>query len=92
VTGRPKNKILHGMLRGKKILRDWKKLQQTDLRGQACVDRPALTGQRPVQPVFNAGSTGFGQDGSGKIWLKAAELKFSWPPPTELESSAGQAS
>jgi hypothetical protein len=44
---------------------------------QTCADRPALTGQRPVQPVFNAGSTGFGQDGPGKIWLKAAELKFS---------------
>jgi hypothetical protein len=61
----------------KKILRDWKKLQRRDLRGQACADRAALTGQRPVQPVFHAGSTGFGQDGPGKIWLKAAELKFS---------------
>ena len=46
-----------------------KKLQVTDLRGQ--------TGQRPVQPVHYAGSTGFNQDGPGKIWLKAAELKFS---------------
>jgi hypothetical protein len=36
-----------------------KRLQLTDLRGQ--------TGQRPVQPVFNAGSTGFDQDGPGKI-------------------------
>jgi hypothetical protein len=44
---------------------------------QTCADRPALTDQRPVQPVFNASSTGFGQDGPGKIWLKAAELKFS---------------
>jgi hypothetical protein len=61
----------------KKILRDWKKLQRTDLRGQACADRPALTGQSPVQPVFNTGSTGFGQDGPDKIWLKTAELKFS---------------
>jgi hypothetical protein len=69
-----------------------KELQMTDLRGQACADRPALTGQRPVQPVFNAGSTDFDQDGPGKIWLKAAELKFSWPPPAELKSSAGQAS
>ena len=46
-----------------------KKLQVTDLRGQA--------GQRPVQPVHYAGSTGFNQDGPGKNWLKAAELKFS---------------
>ena len=61
----------------KKICTTEKELQLTDLRGQACADRPALTGQRPVQPVFNAGSTGFGQDGPGKIWLKAAELKFS---------------
>jgi hypothetical protein len=44
---------------------------------QACADRSALTGQRPVQPVYNADSTGFDQDGPGKIWLKAAELKFS---------------
>jgi hypothetical protein len=57
----------------KKILRDWKK----SCSRQACADRPALTGQRPVQPVFNTGSTGFGQDGPGKIWLKTAELKFS---------------
>jgi hypothetical protein len=42
---------------------------RTDLRGQ--------TGQRPVQPVHYAGSTGFNQDGPGKNWLKAAELKFS---------------
>jgi hypothetical protein len=61
----------------KKICTTEKELQLTDLRGQACADRPALTGQRPVQLVFNVGSTGFGQDGSGKIWLKAAELKFS---------------
>jgi hypothetical protein len=54
-----------------------KKPQLTDLRGQACADRTALTGQRPVQPVHNAGSTGFNQDGPGKIWLKTAELKFS---------------
>jgi hypothetical protein len=46
-----------------------KKLQVTDLRGQA--------GQRPVQPVHYAGSTGFNQDGPGKNWLKTAELKFS---------------
>jgi hypothetical protein len=65
---------------------------RTGLRGQTCVDRPVLTGQRPVQPVFNTGSTGFGQDGPGKIWLKGAELNFSWPSPAELESSAGQAS
>jgi hypothetical protein len=52
---------------------------RTGLRGQTCADRSETgsTGQRPVQPVFNAGSTGFGQDGPGKIWLKAAELKFS---------------
>jgi hypothetical protein len=43
-----------------------KKLQVTDLRGQAS--------QRPVQPVHNAGSTGFNQDGPGKNWLKTAEL------------------
>jgi hypothetical protein len=43
-------------------------------------------------PIHYAGSTGFNQDGPGKNWLKAAELKFSWPPPAELESSAGQAS
>ena len=46
-----------------------KKLQVTDLRGQAS--------QRPVQPVHYAGSTGFNQDGPGKNWLKTAELKFS---------------
>jgi hypothetical protein len=86
-----RKKIMHGMLRGKtkKNTARLKKLQLTDLRGQACADRTALTGQRPVQPVYNAGSTGFDQDGPGKIWLKAAELKFSWPPPAELESSAG---
>jgi hypothetical protein len=61
-----------------------KKLQVTDLRGQA--------GQRPVQPVHQGGSTAFNQDGPGKDWLKTAELKFSWPPPAELESLAGQAS
>jgi hypothetical protein len=61
----------------KKICTTEKELQLTDLRGQACADRPALTDQRPVQPVFNAGSTGFDQDGPGKIWLKAAGLKFS---------------
>jgi hypothetical protein len=77
------------LLRGKKICTTEKELQLTDLRGQACADRPALSGQRPVQPVFNADSTGFGQDGPGKIWLKAAELKFSWPPPAELKCSAG---
>jgi hypothetical protein len=63
------------LLRGKKqrqILHDWKSCSW-----QACADRPALTGQRPVQPVYNTGSTGFDQDGPGKIWLKAAELKFS---------------
>jgi hypothetical protein len=79
VTGL-KEKILHGLQRGKnkeKNTARLKKLQLTDLRGQACADRPALTGQRPVQPVYNAGSTGFDQDGPGKIWLKAAELKFS---------------
>jgi hypothetical protein len=76
MTGR-KKRFCMACYAAKKILRDWKKLQLTDLRGQACADRPALTGQRPVQPVFNAGSTGFGQDGPGKIWLKAAELKFS---------------
>jgi hypothetical protein len=47
-----------------------KKVQVTDLRGQA--------GQRPVQPVHYAGSTGFNQDGPGKNWLKTAELKFSY--------------
>ena len=47
-----------------------KRLQLTDLRGQ--------TGQRPVQPVHYAGSTGFNQDGPGKNWLKTAELKFSY--------------
>jgi hypothetical protein len=36
---------------------------RTGLRGQ--------TGQRPVQLVFKAGSTGFDQNGPGKIWLKA---------------------
>jgi hypothetical protein len=93
-TDQEEKKILHGMLRGKtkKNTARLKKLQLTDLRGQACADRTALTGHRPVQPVHNAGSTGFDQDGPGKIWLKAAELKFSWPPPAELESSAGQAS
>jgi hypothetical protein len=68
----------------RKILRDWKSCSS-----ETCADRTALTGQRPVQPVYNAGSTGFDQDGPGKIWLKAGELKFSWPPPAELESSAG---
>jgi hypothetical protein len=62
----------------RQILCNWKSCSW-----QACADRPARTdlrgqtGQRPVQPVFNAGSTGFDQDGPGKIWLKAAELKFS---------------
>jgi hypothetical protein len=46
-----------------------KKLQVTDLRGQA--------GQRPVQPVHQGGSTAFNQDGPGKNRLKTAELKFS---------------
>jgi hypothetical protein len=78
-SDRSKKRILHGMLRWKtkKNTARLKKLQLTDLRGQACADRTALTGQRPVQPVHNAGSTGFDQDGPGKIWLKAAELKFS---------------
>jgi hypothetical protein len=50
---------------------------------KAAADRPARTGLRgqtgqiPVQPVHYAGSTGFNQDGPGKIWLKTAELKFS---------------
>jgi hypothetical protein len=75
-----KKKILHGMLRWKtkKNIARLKKLQLTDLRIQACADRTALTGQRPVQPVHNAGSTGFDQDGPGEIWLKTAELKFSF--------------
>jgi hypothetical protein len=56
------------------MLRDQKKgaadrPARTGLRGQ--------TGQRPVQPVHYAGSTGFNQDGPGKNWLKTAELKFS---------------
>jgi hypothetical protein len=72
----------------KKVLRDWKKLQVTDLRGQAS--------QRPVQPVHQGGSTAFNQDGPGKNWLKTAELKFSCKvqlvSPAELESSAGQTS
>jgi hypothetical protein len=70
----------------------------------AAADRPAWTGlrgqtgQRQVQPVHYAGSTGFNQDGPGKNWLKTAELKFSsevqlasssW---TRKFSSAGQAS
>jgi hypothetical protein len=78
-TDQEEKKILHDMLRGKtkKNTARLKKLQLTDLRGQACTDRTALTGQRPVQPVHNAGSTGFDQDGPGKIWLKPAELKFS---------------
>jgi hypothetical protein len=67
-------------------------MQRTDLRA----DRPALTGQRPVQPVNNTGSTGFGQGAPGKIWSKAAELKFNSEvqlvSPAELESSAGQTS
>jgi hypothetical protein len=51
---------------GQKGVARLKKLQVTDLRGQAS--------QRPVQPVHNAGSTGFNQDGPGKNWLKTAEL------------------
>jgi hypothetical protein len=58
----------------KKILRDWKKLQRTDLRGQACAD------------WSETGSTGFGQDGPGKIWLKTTELKFSFE--VQLASSS----
>jgi hypothetical protein len=74
-TGQDRKK-LHGLLRGKtkkKYCATEKaaahRPARTDLRGQ--------TGQRPVQPVFIAGSTGFDQDGPGKIWLKATELKFS---------------
>jgi hypothetical protein len=69
-----------------------KKVQRTDLRA----DRPAQTGQTPVQPVTHTGSTGFGQCAPGKNWSKAAELKFSCKvqlaSSAELESSAGQAS
>jgi hypothetical protein len=54
----------------KKILR----ALQKNCIWQTCA---VLTSQRPVQPVFNAGSTGFDQDGPGKNWLKTAELKFS---------------
>jgi hypothetical protein len=73
----------------KKVLRDQKKkLQVTDLRGQA--------GQTPVQPVHQGSSTGFNPGAPGKIWSKAAELKFSCKvqlaSSAELESSAGQAS
>jgi hypothetical protein len=74
----------------KKRLRDWK--SAADLRA----DRPAQTGQTPVQPVTHTGSTGFGQGAPGKNWSKAAELKFSCKvqlaSPAELESSAGQTS
>jgi hypothetical protein len=50
--------------------RGWKRTAadrpaRTGLRGQTCADRS------------KTGSTGFGQDGPGKIWLKTAELKFS---------------
>jgi hypothetical protein len=91
-----KDSAWHAALKNKKNTARLKKLQLTDLRGQVCADRTALTGQRPVQPVHNAGSTGFDQDDPGKIWLKAAELRFSsevqLATPAELESSAGQAS
>jgi hypothetical protein len=79
-------KNLHEEATGQeKVLRDkrkgdarLKKVQVTDLRGQA--------GQRPVQPVHYAGSTGFNQDGPGKNWLKTAELKFSFE--VQLASSS----
>jgi hypothetical protein len=68
VTGRPKKELLRGWkktaarpdtaARLKKLLRT--DLRLTDLRGQTCADRA-----RPVQPVLNTGSTGFGQDSPG---------------------------
>jgi hypothetical protein len=66
---RDKNKAGDRPATGQKGVARLKKLQVTDLRGQA--------GQRPVQPVHYVGSTGFNQDGPGKNWLKTAELKFS---------------
>jgi hypothetical protein len=43
-------KILHGLT----LLRGWKRYCATEksCSGQTCADRPALTGQRPVQPVL----------------------------------------
>jgi hypothetical protein len=42
--------------REKKMLRDWKKVRLTDLRGQACADRPVRDrfngSTMPVQPVL----------------------------------------
>jgi hypothetical protein len=74
--------------RSKRCCATKKKLQVTDLRGQA--------GQTPVQPVHQGSSTGFNPGAPGKIWSKAAELKFSCKvqlaSSAELESSAGQAS
>jgi hypothetical protein len=65
VIGRPKKKILHGLT----LLRGRKRHYTTEksCSGQTCADRS------------ETGSTGFGQDGPGKILLKTAELKFSWP-------------
>jgi hypothetical protein len=46
---------------------------------KAAADRPARTGLsgQTCADRSETGSTGFGQDGPGKIWLKAAELKIS---------------
>jgi hypothetical protein len=84
----------------KKLQRDKKNRWQTCDRSKRCCatekiagDRPARTGRSETGSTGPpGGSTAFNQDGPGKDWLKTAELKFSWPPPAELESSAGQAS
>jgi hypothetical protein len=68
---------------------------------QTCADRPAWTDLRwPVRDRFNRSSMPVQPVLARMVLVKSGEKqlswssapKFSWPPPAELESSAGQAS
>ena len=61
VTGRPKkNSARPDTAARLKKTTAWPDTAAEKLCGQTCAGRP-----RPVQPVLNTGSTGFGQDGPG---------------------------